>query len=196
MNSVDDTTYACLVDVTISSLKHEQFWVAQMLFPTGCFYGLFDGCSSPTRLLTVLERVQTIDDSDFACRLTKMTMAQTALEWAAVHRYINSDRPSIITQAEEIWEHAAAIETTLRLRFQDDDYGPRNRLRREFAVLLDRVRREKLSKAQRIEKAQALQTEAEYHGDRRMHHVLESLTIEHQVAADREVPQCHVMKEY
>ncbi|RMZ14634.1 hypothetical protein D0864_00117 [Hortaea werneckii] len=191
MNSIDNTTYACLVDVAFSLLEHEQFWVTNMLFHTACFDGFFDSRSlkSPTRWSTVLKRVEMIDDSTFGCRLTQMTMAQIALEWAAVHTYITSDRTSIIDEAAAIWTRAATLQTNLTLRFRDDDYGPRNGLRHEFAVLLDSVRRKKPWKLQIIGKAQALQTKANYYEDRGMHHVLESLILCTVLESQQAVPE-------
>lgn len=118
-------------------------------------------------------------------------MAQIALERTAVHTYITSDRRSIINEAKEIWTRAATLQTNLTRRFRDDDYGPRNGLRHEFAVLLDSVRRKKPWESQIIEEAQALQIKANYYDDRGMHHVLESLILCTVLEVSHRLAYCH-----
>lgn len=136
-----------------------------------------------------------IDESTFESRLTKMTMAQIASEWAVVRTYIVPDRLSIIEEAEVIFTRAVRLQTFLTQQFEEDNYGPRHNLRKQFANLLVWVRVTEPGTSRIIEKAKALQTQANDCGDRGMHHILKSLRlctilevscalpIEHQVSA-------------
>jgi len=118
-----------------------------------------------------------IDESTFESRLTKMTMAQIASEWAVVRTYIVPDRPSIIEEAEVIFTRAVRLQTFLTQQFEEDNYGPRHNLRKQFANLLVWVRVTEPGTSRIIEKAKALQTQANDCGDRGMHHILKSLRL-------------------
>lgn len=139
-----------------------------------------------------------IDETTFECRLTKITLAQIALELFAVHTYINYDRASIMIitpETEMIRTRGARLQTTLKLRYGDDNYGPRHDLRHAFTVLLDSLPGAKPGILGIIGRTRVLQTKADYYGDCGMSRVLKSLEsctrlevsralpIEHQVSA-------------
>ncbi|KAI7183642.1 hypothetical protein KC363_g8141 [Hortaea werneckii] len=179
MTSIDDDTHACLVNVAFSLLEHEQFWPAKILFQTFCFHGVLDSpvLRSPTRWSNLLERVQMTDETTFERRLTKITLAQMTLELFAVHTYINFDRASIMIitpETEMIRTRGVRLQTTLKLRYGDDNYGPRHDLRHAFTVLLDSLPGAKPVVPWIIGRIRVLQTKADYYGDRGMSRVLKS----------------------
>lgn len=155
-----------------------------MIFQIACLHMLYAYAflETPYRWKTVtdtLKRIGDIANCAFESRLTKMIMAQTALEAPVLRRYTSSRGSPANAETNAAWEIFESIQTNLALAYPGEDYGPRNTVRRRLTHLLDQLTfsidlGSKAEAMVTLEEIKALQTESDLCDDRAMHDILDS----------------------
>lgn len=184
VTALEESTCDCLFDEAFLLVEQEQVWAARMIFQIACLHMLYAYAflETPYRWKTVtdtLKRIGDIANCAFESRLTKMIMAQTALEAPVLRRYTSSRGSPANAETNAAWEIFESIQTNLALAYPGEDYGPRNTVRRRLTHLLDQLTfsidlGSKAEAMVTLEEIKALQTESDLCDDRAMHDILDS----------------------